>query len=651
MTMSVVLASGADLHKEVLYTQVRVRCDAVGGSGTVIYSEKVGNFFDTYILTCHHVVEGAVKVETKWDSVLKKDRKVEISIPVIVEFFNWGSVPHGQSPLTSGAQASIVAYDQDDDVAILYLKLALRPAVAKTLPRESIEKMLVGRSVYAVGCALLNDPILTNGLLTHMGSIIDSRDYWMSSAAIIFGNCLPGDSMISMADGSVRPIKDIHRGDRVWSASPSGLSQQTVQEAIASGEKEIYEVKLRTRTLRASGNHPVLLVSPGKDWQGRIMNLPVWSEVGKLNQGDVVAVMDALPDRSRVSGLRLNDFIPQGKDPNDLMELLGFFVGDGWVRNRVNVGGYEVGLAAYDPQLAAKYKGILEDLFGVNVRLENNGNVVAASSKALVEKLIALGIADKSAKRDLPDWIMTAPQEYQMSFIRGYLEADGHVNSIGAWAFEAASERLIRKLHMMFHHLGIHTGQIYYRERATNFSKNAKSWCFHAYPALVKSRNSHIPGDQSTLPQHLNYEVVADINSVGKEPTYDLKLDGMHNFFAEGVLVHNSGGAMFTELDGAFYFLGIPSRISVTYGGQAITHLGYFSPISRIYKFMEMQIFDFLVPGSKRTPADCEKERKDKRERAKMMPDIPVEQNSGKAGRHSGFSDDDERYDAFRNGR
>ncbi len=300
VTMSVVLASGADLHKEVLYTQVRVRCDAVGGSGTVIYSEKVGNFFDTYILTCHHVVEGAVKVETKWDSVLKKDRKVEISVPVIVEFFNWGSVPHGQSPLTSGAQASIVAYDQDDDVAILYLKLALRPAVAKTLPRESIEKMLVGRQVYAVGCALLNDPILTSGLLTHMGSIIDSRDYWMSSAAIIFGN---------------------------------------------------------------------------------------------------------------------------------------------------------------------------------------------------------------------------------------------------------------------------------------------------------------------------------------------------------------SGGAMFTELDGAFYFLGIPSRISVTYGGQAITHLGYFSPISRIYKFMEMQIFDFLVPGSKRTPADCEKERKDKRERAKMMPDIPVEQNSGKAGRHSGFSDDDpQRYDAFRNG-
>jgi len=187
------------LHKEVLHTQVRVRAVDAGGSGTIIRSEKGKNgFYSTYIITCHHVIEKAVQIENKWDSLLKRERKMETMIPVLVEMFSWSAVPHGKTPLTSGAQAEIVAYGVDDDIAILHLDLAERPAVAEMLPPEKIQSVIIGSEVYAVGCALLHDPILTAGHVTHMGDIIDGKDYWMSSAQTIFGNS--GGAVFTLLD-------------------------------------------------------------------------------------------------------------------------------------------------------------------------------------------------------------------------------------------------------------------------------------------------------------------------------------------------------------------------------------------------------------------------------------------------------------------
>jgi hypothetical protein len=74
----------------------------------------------------------------------------------------------------------------------------------------------------------------------------------------------------------------------------------------------------------------------------------------------------------------------------------------------------------------------------------------------------------------------------------------------------------------------------------------------------------------------------------------------------------NSGGAVF-EKD-SLSFIGVPSRISVTLFGQAITHMGYFIPISRVYDFLDEQCFQFIY-DSKYSPSECEKLREQKREK------------------------------------
>ena len=60
----------------------------------------------------------------------------------------------------------------------------------------------------------------------------------------------------------------------------------------------------------------------------------------------------------------------------------------------------------------------------------------------------------------------------------------------------------------------------------------------------------------------------------------------------------NSGGALF--LEETFEFIGIPSRIGVSGGmfGQAVTHLQWAIPITRIYKFLEDNRFRFIYDDS-----------------------------------------------------
>jgi S1-C subfamily serine protease len=189
------------LHEDVLYTQVRVHTGKAGGSGTVVYSGKGKKKDTTIVLTCHHVIEGALSVKKEYDPRIGMDRKKEYRQVVGVEFFDYASVPHGRRPVSNSVDADVIAYDKTHDMALLKLRMETKaPYVAKLLPEDEIESVKVGDKTYAVGCALLHDPILTEGMITHMGDEIDYNDYWMSSAQIIFGNS--GGAMFRPDDGS-----------------------------------------------------------------------------------------------------------------------------------------------------------------------------------------------------------------------------------------------------------------------------------------------------------------------------------------------------------------------------------------------------------------------------------------------------------------
>ena len=72
---------------------------------------------------------------------------------------------------------------------------------------------------------------------------------------------------------------------------------------------------------------------------------------------------------------------------------------------------------------------------------------------------------------------------------------------------------------------------------------------------------------------------------------YEYWLSGAQSIFG------NSGGGLFILKDDKWCFLGIPSRIAVQpmgFTAQAITHMGYFIPLHRIYDWLEDNCYQFL---------------------------------------------------------
>lgn len=170
-------------HCKVAMPCVRVRTETAGGSGTTIYS-KDGS---TFVLTNHHVVSSCIEIEKRWSALLKSERKTDVFKVVAAHFFDyqWSSRAIGGTSI----QSDIVAYDKDEDLALLKLRSEKDfEDIAELYPIGEENKLRVGMKVIAVGAGMGEPPVQTEGLLSQFGREIDRREYWLNSAPTIFGN-------------------------------------------------------------------------------------------------------------------------------------------------------------------------------------------------------------------------------------------------------------------------------------------------------------------------------------------------------------------------------------------------------------------------------------------------------------------------------
>lgn len=174
----------------MLYPEVRIRTEKAIGSGTILYSQPMpadSDRSETYVLTNEHVVDDLIKVEKKWDALLKRDRKRDLLGTPTVETFEYDYV----SRVIGGTsyQADIAAYDKDEDLALLQLR-APHPFtyVARMYPRDRVNDLKCFMPVVTVGCGLGRKPVITFGYISGFGYEIENKDYVLISAASIFGN-------------------------------------------------------------------------------------------------------------------------------------------------------------------------------------------------------------------------------------------------------------------------------------------------------------------------------------------------------------------------------------------------------------------------------------------------------------------------------
>ena len=82
------------------------------------------------------------------------------------------------------------------------------------------------------------------------------------------------------------------------------------------------------------------------------------------------------------------------------------------------------------------------------------------------------------------------------------------------------------------------------------------------------------------------------------------------------IVFGNSGGAVFTEYKGDYYFIGVPSRVA-GHWVQIFPHMGWFIPISRVREWVKAEHLDFLVDPNVK-PSDCFAKREQLRKEAEL---------------------------------
>lgn len=177
-------------HEDMIYPTVRVRTTKTGGSGLIVYSKPIPDNpkkYETYIMTCQHVIAEAIKKVKKKHPFADRTIEVEVRELVQVEIFEYEEMSTivGASAYT----AEIMAWDKQYDLALLKLNTTKKfDYVAKLYPKGKSDDIKLLMELWSCGCSLGHEPILNKGQLNGKHDIIENEEYWLSTANTIFGN-------------------------------------------------------------------------------------------------------------------------------------------------------------------------------------------------------------------------------------------------------------------------------------------------------------------------------------------------------------------------------------------------------------------------------------------------------------------------------
>ncbi|MGC8855929.1 MAG: Fe-S cluster assembly protein SufB [Anaerolineae bacterium] len=227
--------------------------------------------------------------------------------------------------------------------------------------------------------------------------------------------CLSGDTRVYTARGIV-PIKDILPGDVVFSLDEetNQLIPAPVKAFMPKGERPVYEVKVGTRLIRATENHPFLVLElQRKEGRQRGRYVRSWKYLRDIKPGDLVAVAKSLPDVGQDYSLSAPDLeinwrhqpvnLPERTDA-DLMWWLGLYMGDGFIHRDGEKARVEFAIPQTDASLRSEFKQVTSRVFGVAAQ---NGNPyrMTVGSSVIARYLEVNGFSGGALEERVPAWV------------------------------------------------------------------------------------------------------------------------------------------------------------------------------------------------------------------------------------------------------
>ncbi|NCP16546.1 hypothetical protein GW866_05815, partial [bacterium] len=404
--------------------------------------------------------------------------------------------------------------------------------------------------------------------------------------------CLSGDTRVYTARGIV-PIQNIVPGDVVFSLdeSTNEIVPAPVKASIPKGERPVFEMKVGSRAIRATENHPFLVLenkrAPGRQ-RGRYAR--AWKYLRELRAGDLVAVAKSLPDvgqsytlqqpkiKTKVVGRnqaveyplditsRYNPVALPQQTNDDLMWWLGLYIGDGFIHHhpRADKARIEFAIPETDETLRSEFSSATTRLFELSAA---NGDPyrMTVYSTIVARFLEVNGFTGGALEKRVPTWVASLPQSQILAFLGGYVDADGYVRDHAKnkdVVLTSANAELLQDVRNLAALCGIGTSNIHRFEGKhphdenrimvgyrMMFSGDFERLGCRSEQRLVrmgkrKFHHSYSMAENTSFRKHVNeffgYARIESIAPAGVETVYDIEVDGPHNFVAEGLIVHNS---------------------------------------------------------------------------------------------------------------
>jgi Mrp family chromosome partitioning ATPase len=398
------------------------------------------------------------------------------------------------------------------------------------------------------------------------GCVTSNTVVYANSHPIQVDQLKPGDQVYSL-DAS---ITESERYPNVLNAT---VSPKTVLSVTPQGEAEVFELSTKTRRVRATYNHPILSLEKKRPAGSRSYRYSlVWKRLVELRRGDVIAVIKKLPQDGPstfslpiIPRRRAGDPTVPNQMTEDFSRVVGYFLGDGFVRFNKNTRTYQVMFA--EPRRGRHRKNYIDLLKMVfpTAKVYEDMQQFGVLSRRVVELFRALGLDRHALEKRVPTWVFELPESQKRAFIEGYCDADGHrraekrlFHRAGWMTFESPNRGLLEDIRILAISIGMRVTNLKSRTRnpspPSGRTYSTTLWSFECngksrsstYGAGTIRGNGHHAVGQGLVNEVIGFDRVAKIAPVGRQHVYDVEVEDNQNFIADGVIVHNTSDAPLT---------------------------------------------------------------------------------------------------------
>ena len=543
---------GAQYDSEVVYHNVRKDLEKKGviflsmDEGLKEYPELVKEYFATVIPPEDNKFAALNSAVWSGGSFVYVPKGVHVEIP-LQAYFRINAASMGQFERTL-----IIA---DEGSKVHYIEGCTAPVYSRESLHSAVVELIAKPGAHLRYTTLQNWSNDVYNLVTKRAVAYEEATVEWVDANI---GCLAGDTKL-LLNSDIKPIAEVEPGDRVFTLTPEfELEPRRVVAKKFSGRRPVFRVRTANhREIVATANHPFLVLRRENG-----ANVIAWRRLDELREGDFVAVTGQIPDCGkpyslpplpRVKGARIPVRVPQ-QTSEELMWFLGFYLGDGFCeRGRLNLA-----VVPDDPAYPRVLRA-LKDLFGVEPKL-HQGRVLRVSSTALVRWLEELGFRGRAREKRVPAWVYTVPQAQRRAFLEGYIAADGHVRpGHRNVSVTSAHRALLEDIKALALSCGWNPLKIseWRRVEKKPLGKEIKE--YRHYMLYFSDR---------PIPEPVAFVRVTHIEPAGEADTWDIEVEGTHNFVANGFVVHNSRVTMKYP---SVYMVGKGARadiLSVAFAGK-----------------------------------------------------------------------------------